>query len=274
MSRKRGRSRTPAPAPLEVTTAEALTIDARFVASRELVARARGRVTPVDVARYAPNDPGYPGYVAAFEAILRRGEAALSREFAVTETIGLTRWSDAPAEADPARFRWFRILTCAAEVLLDDSECPHYGLAALLVDSFALAEAGDDDAPIDLLSAVASEIAAHPHRYFRPGEHAFCVLAELLLSGVDRLDHTAIEALCAALEARYLRWWEFKDALRVDPSPREKSLWSLTVYNQLHPVWLDLVAKRFPVEPPLAAAMKQQLLADGARWIHGRHVLS
>ncbi len=145
MSRKRGRSKT----------AEALTIDARFVASRELLARARDRLTPADVASCAPNDPGYPEYVAAFEAILLRGEAALSREFAVTETIALTRWSHAKAAADPAQFRWFRILTCAADILLDHSEWPHYGLAALLVDSFALTEVGDGAAPTDLLSAVA-----------------------------------------------------------------------------------------------------------------------
>jgi hypothetical protein len=274
MSRKHGRSRTPAPAPFEVTTADPLTIDARFVASRELLARARGRVTPADVARYVPNDPGCFEYLAAFEAILHRGEAALSREFAVTETIALTRWGDAPTEVDPTRFRWFRVLTCATEVLLDDSEWPHYGLAALLVDSFALEEAGVDAEPTDLLSAVAREVAAHPLRYFRPDEHAFCVLAELLLAGVDHLDHAGIEALCAALEVRYRRWWEFRGAYWADPPHPEKSLWRLTGYSQLHSVWLDLVATRFPVEPPVAAAMKQRLLTDGARWIHGRRVLS
>lgn len=271
MSRKRGRSRTQAPAPVEATEAEPLVVDARFLASRELLARARARVTPADVARYIPNDPGCWEYLAAFEAIVHRGEAALSREFAVTETIALTRWSDAPTEVDPARFRWFRVLTCAVEVLLDDSEWPHYGLAALLVDSFALADAGDDAAPTDLLAAVAREIAAHRYRGSKPEEQAFCVLAELLLAGVEALDHAAIAALCASLEACYLRWWEREGAEWEDPP---QSPWRLTGYNQLHPVWLDLVAARFPVEPPVAAVMKQRLLTDGARWLSGRRVLS
>ncbi len=249
-------------------------IDTRFVASRELLARARCRVTRADVARYAPNDPGYPEYVEAFEAIVRRGEKALRRGFAVTETIGLTRWSDAPSEADAARFRWFRILTCAVEILLDDSEAPHYGLAALLVDSFALAETGDGEAPLDLLSTVAREIAAMPLQYLRPDEHAFCVLAELLLAEVDGLDHAGIEALCAALALRFEKWWEFRGAAWADEWHPEKSLWQITVWNQLHPVWLDLVEARFPVEPPVAAALKERLLADGERWRNGRRVLS
>jgi hypothetical protein len=32
------------------------------------------------------------------------------------------------------------------------------------------------------------------------------------------------------------------------------------------PLWLGLVAARFPVEPPVAAQMKQRLMAKGARW--------
>src|SRR6185312_15274310 len=113
--RKRGRSHTPGAVSPEVEAGEAIVVDARFVAARALLERARGRVTSEDVARYAPADPGYPEYVAAFEAILLRGEAALRRGFAVTETIGLTRWYEWTATADRARFLWFRILTCAVE---------------------------------------------------------------------------------------------------------------------------------------------------------------
>jgi hypothetical protein len=35
------------------------------------------------------------------------------------------------------------------------------------------------------------------------------------------------------------------------------------------PVWLDLIAARFPVEPPVAAQMKQRIMAEGARWVRG-----
>jgi hypothetical protein len=233
-------------------------------------------VTVADVERYAPGDPGYPEYVAAFAAIVRRGEAALHREFAVTETIGLTRWRDAPATADPARFRWFRVLTCAAEILIEQSDCPHYGLAALLVDAFALADAGDVAAPADLFAAICREIAAHRFRASLARELSFCVLGELLLASVERLDHAAIEALCIELEARDRRfhaWWEHEGGHWADQPKSDELLWSLTIYDQLHPVWLDLVATRFPPQPPVAAAMKERLLRDGARWATLRRAL-
>lgn len=271
MRRKRSKPTEP-----EGTSGDGFAIDARFVASRELFARARSRVTVADVERYAPGDPGYPEYVAAFQAILRQGERALSRTFAVTETIGLTRWSHAPAIGDPTRFRWFRVLTCAVEILIDQSECPHYGLAALLVDSFALAEARDAAAPIDLLSAVCREIAAHPRRSSWVKEYAFCVLGELLLASVDRLDHAAIETLCVELDERdrrFREWWELEAAQWDDQPGADEFLWSLTVFDQLHPVWLDLVGTRFPMDPPAAAAMKQRLLLSGSPWADQRRAL-
>jgi hypothetical protein len=152
MSRKRGRCKQPTPAPADNATAQwepisgpllkklgrghdipeaalrafrVFTVDKRFVASRELLLRACGRVTPADARLYVPHDPGVLGYIAAYEDILQRGEAALSpkfddRWFSLTETIALTRWRDAPTQHEPPRFRWFRILTCAVEVLLDD----------------------------------------------------------------------------------------------------------------------------------------------------------
>jgi hypothetical protein len=272
MRRKRSNPKEP-----EVTPGEGFAIDARFVASLELLARARSRVTVADVERYAPNDPGYPEYVAAFQAILRSGEAALHGKFAITETIALTRWSHAPTIADPTRFRWFRVLTAAAEVLIDQSEYPHYGLAALLVDSFALADAGDAAAPTDLLSAVCREVAAHPLRSQWVREHAFCVLGELLLASVDRLDHAAIEALCVELEERdrrFREWWELEAAHGADQPGSDEFLWTFTDYDQLHPVWLDLVRTRFPTDPPAAAAMKQRLLISGSRWADLRRELS
>ena len=254
-------------------------IDARFVASRELFIRCRGRVSTDDVKRYAPNDPGYPGYVAAFESLLKHGECELKPEFDfdVTETISLTRWSHARAVADPARFRWFRLLTCAVEILLDQAEAPHYVLASLLVDAFALELGGDDLAPTDLLSAVCGEVDASPRRAVRAKEHVFCVLGRLLLARSDGLDDAAVEALCTELEERdrrYHEWWKFEGAHWTDQPKSDELVWSLTVYDQLHPVWIDLVEAHFPVAPPSAASMKQRLLADGARWKMKRRALS
>jgi hypothetical protein len=111
---------------------------------------------------------------------------------------------------------------------------------------------------------VAREVSANPHRSSE--EQAFCLLAELLLAGVDQLDHAAIEALCADLDAGERQGWELRFASLGRPPRGERSLWRLTPFDQLHPVWLDLVAARFPVEPATAAAMKQHLLAGGARW--------
>jgi hypothetical protein len=247
-------------------------------AARAVFSRARLRVTEADVARYAPNDPGYLSYVAAWEEILRAGEPALNTSFDVMETIHLTRWRIASDYPDQTRFRWFRVLASAAEILIRPFNTGwNLPLAALLVDSFALAEAGDAAAPTDLLSGVCRELGTYVTRSpMDAREHGFCLLGELLLARVDGLGPAAIEALCAALDARnarYHRWWEHEGASWTDQPKSDEFLWSLTFFDQLHPVWLDLVTAHFPVEPAAAAAMKQRLLADGARWIDERRQL-
>jgi hypothetical protein len=252
MGRKRRRAEETT-APTEPEPMPNFVADARFVAARQLFERARARVTVEDVRRHAPGDPGYWEYVAAYTDILRRGEAAVSREFAVTETIALTRCSHANSEGDPKRFRWFRVLGCAIEILFEESDWPHYTLAALLVDSFALAQARDQAAPLDLLSAVCREVAGHPLGF--EGEFAFCTLGELLLAVVDRRDDAAIETLCAALEPH-------------------GNLWTCTYFDALHPVWLDLVDKRCPVHPPVALALRKRLLSEGAPWMRLERRLS
>lgn len=259
-------------------SSDAPALDTRFVAARELLIRCRSRVTADDVKRHAPNDPGYPGYVAAFENILSRGEEGLSGEldFDVVETVSLTRWTLAPTGRDSAQFRWFRVLTSATEILIDQSDTPHYGLAALLVDSFALEQVGDDLAPTDLLSSVCREIDASPRR-LRERERVFCVLGELLLASSDRLNESAIEALCIELEARdrrYHEWWRCEGAHWAAQPGSDELLWSLTVHDQLHPVWLDLVEAHFPVAPQSAAMMKHRLLMEGARWSGKQRALS
>lgn len=251
MSRKRRRSSKPSVEP-EPTRSVEFVADSRFVAARELFELARERVTIEDVRRFAPGDPGYGEYVAAFTELLRRGEAALRSDFAVTETIALTRFSHANSEGDPKRFRWFRMLGCAVEILLDRCDWPHYAVAALIVDCLALAQANDRAAPLDRLSAICREVAASGSG---DDELLFCTLGELVLAGVDRLDDAAIERLCAELE------------------PHE-NLWTCTCFDALHPVWLDLVDKRCPVHPPVALALRKRLLNDGARWMRAERKLS
>ncbi|MCA9712985.1 MAG: hypothetical protein KDK70_44580, partial [Myxococcales bacterium] len=180
----------------------------------------------------------------------------------VTETIGLTRWTHASGLADTRRFRWFRVLTSATETLMAESDCPNYGIATLLVDAFALAELGDGAAPVDLLSEVCREIAAHPHLAVTSQEVPFCLLGQLLLASVDRLEDAAIEGLCAELEERHRRhdeWWEDEYGEAADLPRSHAFLWGITYFDQLHPVWLDLVEARFPTEPPAAAALRRRL---------------
>lgn len=251
-------------------------VDASFVATRELFEHARRRVTVADIKGFAPNDPGYHGYVRAFTAILQHGEAVLSNTFDVTETIGLTRWRHATSierQVEQARFRWFRILTCAADILLDPDGMhePHYSLVALLVDVFAIADAGDEAAPMALLSGICREIEAACHHDFDDGVAAFCLVAMLLLADVDQLDDAAIEALCATLEERSQ---PNESQARFTRAASDTLLWGLTVFDQLHSVWLDLITRRFPERPASAFALKQRLLTDGIPWLGERRVLS
>ena len=75
--------------------------------------------------------------------------------------------------------------------------------------------------------------------------------------------------MCVALEAhdrRYREWWEYEDGSWIDEPKSDEFFWSLTRFDQLHPVWLDLVATRFPIDP-VAAVTRKRLLTDGARWL-------
>lgn len=220
------------------------------------------------VSRFVPNDPGTPGYIAAFEDILLRGEEALTQgySFDIDETIKLTRWAERRSFAlrgELADFCWFRLLTSAVEVLRDTasdgiSYWYNYTLATLLGDAFALNEAGEQDAPTDLLSTICKEIDAHPDAGLDSEldrERIFCVLGQLLLAAENRLDDRAIGALCDELEAR---------DQRIEDRASPGLVWGLTSFNQLHPQWLQLVAAHFPVEPPTAATMKQRLLSEGS----------
>lgn len=224
-------------------------IDQRFVATRELFELCRSRVTVDDLKDFAPNDPGYLNYVAAFENILVRGEGALRLEFDfdVDETIGLTRWVHAPSP----RFRWFRALTVAVDLLRERSESPHYGIAALLVDFGALG-----DTPANLLATICREVDAGGDGLGQ-NERIFCSLALLLL------DEGALDVRCDELTAREARQ---RAPSVFDPVASTEFFWGLTYFDQLHSVWLDLVDARFPTTTPTARALKHRLLSEGARW--------
>jgi len=254
-------------------------IDPRYVATRALFERCRARVDADDVRSFAPSDPGYPGYVAAFEKILARGEAALPREydFDVAETIALTRWCHASVASDPVRFRWFRLFTNAVDVLIERSETPHYTLAALLIDTFALDGLGDPLAPKDLLADICREIDVAQNGALATRERVFCVLGELVLASSERRGDDAIDAACAELERRDERhrsWWEAEGDTWIERPASDEFVWGVTHHDLLHPVWLDLVDTCFPTSTAVSAATKARLLADGARWRAPTRVMS
>src|SRR4051794_40692378 len=96
------------------------------------------RVTPADVRDFAPQDPGYAGYVQAFLEILARRRLPDEDSFSLSETIGLTRWVNADAERDPTRFRRFRTFTNSVGMAMSAAnmteEAPNYFVIELIED--------------------------------------------------------------------------------------------------------------------------------------------
>jgi hypothetical protein len=245
--------------------------------TRQLFEYLRQRVTTQHVAQFAPSDPGYHGYVDAFATILRDGEDALRRvdrkhslelrrSFEVTETIGLTRWVHAKSN----EFRWFRLLTNVVDLL---SECvsvdgeSHYAIVGLLLDFFALHESNEPNLPNSLLPEVCREAATITA--YNPTNKVFATLAELLTSSVVPLDDTTIETLCMSLKADEEQFW----TIDMPGKTRKQKLtqashfpWGITFYNQLHGVWLDMIAQRFPTSSVIAVETKQWLLLHGEKW--------
>ena len=157
-------------------------------AADDLLAYAIDHVTPADVAGFAPSDPGYRNYVRAFNDILSTRDPPRRATFDITETIGLTRWTDPASWADPVRFRRFRVLTSAVALSLhsagqaDDAMAPNYTVVTLVDDAYAL---GDQrllrlsrPALVDCHIALTGDSARSP---FWPDETPFVLLGVLLV---------------------------------------------------------------------------------------------
>jgi hypothetical protein len=66
----------------------------KIPAIQQLFLHTQSYVTPAMIAVECPNDPGYWRYVERWNEILRAKEPPTEWDFAVSETIGLTRWGD------------------------------------------------------------------------------------------------------------------------------------------------------------------------------------
>ena len=225
-------------------------------AELELFVYAAGRVTPADVAAFAPGDPGYPNYVAAFNHILSSGDLPDRPSFDVRETIGLTRWVDADREADPVRFRRFRVLSSVvalsqllAGVEAEDALPPNYGVVSLLNDGYRLG-----DRTLVRLSRPALDVL-HVHLADRGSEEAPFALLGLLLvdaylgAGVGPLADVA-ERLIAC------------DGRQVGRKSGDFVL-GCTYFDQLHGLWVWLVDRLVPAATPGLRLVRDAIMCGG-----------
>lgn len=197
-------------------------------------------VTPKNVANFCPNDPGYPGYVRVFTAILKTKKLPASTNFEISETIGLTRWANAEEERNPDEFRRFRVFTNAIAVSLHladegpDDIPPNYTCACLLDDAYALKDAE----LIRLLLAVFIDM----HRSIEDeswwsNEVAFITLGQLMIALLGHASDADTNALCERL---------LSEEAACKENTSGKFLWGCTTFGQLNDRWKALVDLAFP----------------------------
>ena len=210
-------------------------------AVRKLFDYTSRHVTPKDVSDFCPDDPGYPGYVRVFTAILSSGVPPSKSHFHITETIDLTRWSDADGEADPTRFRRFRTFTHSVGVVIvagaeGPSECIplNYLAISLLDDAYSL----QDTHLMQLLPPVFAELYQRIVETEEVAEEApFLLLGQLILA----LLGFAPSADVACLSERIISE-SSKHAGHASP----EFFWGGTFFNQLHHRWKHFVELSFP----------------------------
>jgi hypothetical protein len=246
----------------------------------ELLDLVRPQIRRETLSRHVMSDPGTGDYIAAFEAVLRRGAQAIEASFDLIENLGPgVNWQHARDDD----FRWFRLLTATIGLFLRGESFvlpTHQLLVSLLVDGLALdrPERPGSPHPGAALIRLCREFPPHLED---PREGAAFLLGELILLGARGTEATvedvvercaALERVAAACEQYYLPGDEW------EPNPwfaaSALGPWGWARETQLHAVWVGLVADHFPTEPAAARAMKQRLVEDGARWAAKRRRLS
>ncbi|WP_050030128.1 hypothetical protein [Verrucomicrobium sp. BvORR034] len=223
----------------------------------KLFAYAVNEVTPRDVWDFSPNDPGFPGYVREFTAILKSRKLPQDADFDITETIGLTMWGDAETEKDPVRFRRFRVFTnsvgvalCAGPAGPPGTMVPNYLVIRLLEDSHAL----QDAQLLRLLYPVFADLHARlKHDGWFDKEAPLLLLGQLMLALMGYADPNDVPALAAKL---------VKMGSIAEHYVSSDFLWSGTNFDQLHAEWKRFVGIAFPENSPIedVALLRDALL--------------
>ena len=247
--------------------------------------RARRRIRPTDLTRLVMNDPGGGAYVAAFTRVLEDGASALFvdheglpllRSFDITENLLLSHSHSARSDVH----RWFSILCASIELLgwtdYEGLRGAHLSQSFrhLLVDAYALDDAGRRDAPIDLLPAVFREFQQTDNRH----HYALALLCELLVPGVGAAE---VETRCRQLHELHEEFQVWGD------DAGEPNLWFVERTEFLFgalvrggyesaprasdlATWAELVQKHFPKKSALAQETAAKLVDAAKGWKRGK----
>lgn len=226
---------------------------------RQLFEYAMRHVTPKDVSDFCPSDPGYADYVREFTTILSSGIPPIASHFDITETIGLTRWSDASQESAPARFRRFRTFTNAVGLMIsagpegpDDGMPANYFAVSLLDDAHAL----QDPELLSLLFPAFGEFHQRvAETEWVAGEAAFLLLGQLMLALMGVAPSTDIAAMSEQVIA---------EAAQCANRATSEFLWGCTFFDQLHDRWKHFVTLTFSRDAThdSTAALRDALLSS------------
>lgn len=196
-----------------------------------------------DVVLYSPGDPGYPDYVEVWTQILESGVAPEEQSFDLTETINLTRWTDADREKNPTRFRWYRVFTNSVAVILSALEegdlLPvNYTVLRLLQDAAAL----DDEELFKALEPVFPEFHSRIVKAdYLPGEVPFVSLAVLVFACMG---HGHVESL-GDLAQRIIDE-ESQARKRGHDFGLASFMWGVACFDQLHDEWREMTRRWLP----------------------------
>lgn len=251
----------------------------RLPALEALIDRARSSLSPDELPSLVMSDPGTGAYVSAYERVLAGGMSALFAPhegtplFASFDIVENLLCAHANGGRSP-RHRWFSILTAGIELMGWDGDwglrgaSPALSLRRILIDSYALSDAGDAQAPLDLLPLLFHEMqGASTHRH----EYAVALLCELLVAqaGVP-FTKNEVEAKCRELIACHQQFQPWCNDYG-EPNPwharRPDFIWGVMVSHRAELVeWLALVSAHFPSAPALAYQTRGRLLREGAAW--------
>jgi hypothetical protein len=234
-----------------------------LVSLRALIDRARDHITSDDLPSLVMSDPGSADYEAAYRRVLAGGVRALLatdehgpllRCFDITENLLL---SHDDAGLSPTH-RWFSVLCAGIELLgWDGFEGPRWtklsgSLRHLLVDSYALHDLGEPNAPLDLLPGLCCDLRSTSHAR----ERVAVVLAELLVATHGSVD---IAEVCRELARAHDELQAWNPWHCSDPS----FVWgALDLSRKELRTWRELVAAYVPLEPEIAREIRARLL-DG-----------